>query len=98
MAAEIPARQSQESRSRRPFNGQREAHRPIEIPTTMPPSKRPNPLFEGLPFEKKNKPAPLLPPNTKIQRRPLTHPPVASPYAGASVQKVVYVSRSTPIM
>jgi ribonuclease P/MRP protein subunit POP7 len=64
----------------------------------MPPSKPPNLLSEGLSFEKKNKPAPLLPPNTKIRRRPLTHAPVASPYAGASIQKVVYVSRSTPIM
>jgi ribonuclease P/MRP protein subunit POP7 len=57
-----------------------------------------NTLLGGLKFERKNKPQPRLPPNTKIQRRPLNHPPVAAPYAGASVQKVVYVSRSTPLM
>ena len=52
----------------------------------------------SLTFEKKNKPQPRLPLNTKIQRRPLNHPPVASPYAGSAVQKVVYVSRKTPLM
>jgi ribonuclease P/MRP protein subunit POP7 len=57
-----------------------------------------NPLLGELKFEKKNKPQPRLPPNTTIQRRPLNHAPIASPYAGASVQKVVYVSRSTPLM
>jgi ribonuclease P/MRP protein subunit POP7 len=57
-----------------------------------------NPLLGELKFEKKNRPQPRLPPNTTIQRRPLNHAPVASPYAGASVQKVVYVSRSTPLM
>jgi ribonuclease P/MRP protein subunit POP7 len=57
-----------------------------------------NPLLRELKFEKKNEPQPRLPPNTTIQRRPLNHAPVASPYAGASVQKAVYVSRSTPLM
>ena len=57
-----------------------------------------NPLLGELKFEKKNKPQRRLPPNTTIQRRPLNHAPVASPYAGASVQKVVYVSRATPLM
>jgi ribonuclease P/MRP protein subunit POP7 len=57
-----------------------------------------NPLLGELKFEKKNKPQPRLPPNTIIQRRPLNHAPVASPFAGASVQKVVYVSRATPLM
>lgn len=57
-----------------------------------------NAVLGELKFEKKNKPQPRLPPNTTIQRRPLNHPSVASPYAGASVQKVVYVSRSTPLM
>jgi ribonuclease P/MRP protein subunit POP7 len=57
-----------------------------------------NPLLGELKFEKKNKPQPQLPPNTTIQRRPLNHAPVASPFAGASVQKVVYVSRATPLM
>jgi ribonuclease P/MRP protein subunit POP7 len=57
-----------------------------------------NPLLGELKFEKKNKLQPRLPPNTTIQRRPLNHAPIASPYAGASVQKVVYVSRATPLM
>jgi ribonuclease P/MRP protein subunit POP7 len=57
-----------------------------------------NALLGELKFEKKNKPQPRLPPNTTIQRRPLNHAPIASPYAGPSVQKVVYVSRSTPLM
>lgn len=55
-------------------------------------------LAVDLKFEKKNKPQCLLPPNITIQRRPLNHAPVASPYADASVQKVVYVSSKTPIM
>src|SRR5205823_736687 len=46
----------------------------------------------------KNTPQPRLPPNTTIRPRPLLHPPVASPYAGPSVPKAVYVSRSTPLM
>jgi ribonuclease P/MRP protein subunit POP7 len=54
--------------------------------------------FGELKFEKKNKPQPRLPPNTTIRQRPLLHPPVASPYAGPSVPKAVYVSRSTPLM
>jgi len=57
-----------------------------------------DPLLAGLEFEKKNKPLPRLPPNTTVQRRPLNHPPIAAPYAGASVQKVVYVSSRTPVM
>ena len=57
-----------------------------------------NPLLGELKFEKMNKPQPRLPPNTTVQRRPLNHAPVASPYAGSSVQKAVYVSRSTPLM
>jgi ribonuclease P/MRP protein subunit POP7 len=61
-------------------------------------SKIPSDLLVGISFERKNKPQPRLPPNHGIQKRPITHPPVASPYAGLDVQKVVYVSRSTPIM
>ena len=57
-----------------------------------------DPLLADLKFEKRNKPQPRLPPNTTIQRRPLNHAPVASPHAGASVQKVVYVSSKTPLM
>ncbi|RMZ87756.1 hypothetical protein DV736_g5017, partial [Chaetothyriales sp. CBS 134916] len=33
-----------------------------------------------------------------ISRRPIQHAPIASPFAGAGVQKVVYVSSKTPLM
>jgi ribonuclease P/MRP protein subunit POP7 len=65
---------------------------------SMAKTKSTSAVLAELKFEKKNKPQPRLPPNTTIQRRPLNHGPIASPYAGASVQKVVYVSRSTPLM
>lgn len=52
----------------------------------------------SLKFQKQNKNLPRVPANFQIQRRPLLHPPVASPYAGKDVQKVVYVSRKTPVM
>ncbi len=55
-------------------------------------------LLADLNFERKNKAQPRLPPNHKIQKRPITHPPIAAPYAGPDVQKVVYVSKHTPIM
>jgi ribonuclease P/MRP protein subunit POP7 len=61
-------------------------------------SKPPSALLADITFDRKNKPQPRLPPNHKIQKRPITHPPIASPYAGPDVQKVVYVSRTTPIM
>jgi ribonuclease P/MRP protein subunit POP7 len=51
-----------------------------------------------LKFEKKNRSMAKLPPNLIVERRPLVHAPIASPFAGAGVQKVVYVSRNTPIM
>ena len=54
--------------------------------------------LKALNHEKKNQSMKKLPPNTTIQRRPLHHAPVASPHAGAHVQKVVYVSRGTPVM
>ena len=52
----------------------------------------------ALKHEKKNHSLRRLPPNATIQRRPLNHPPVADPHAGAQVPKVVYVSTRTPIM
>jgi ribonuclease P/MRP protein subunit POP7 len=61
-------------------------------------SKTPSNLLADIKFERKNKPQPRLPPNHNIQKRPITHPPVAAPYAGPAVQKVVYVSQHTPIM
>lgn len=36
--------------------------------------------------------------DARVQKRPIPHPPVASPYAGSSVPKVVYVSTKTPFM
>ncbi|KAK2734266.1 hypothetical protein FQN57_001727 [Myotisia sp. PD_48] len=49
-------------------------------------------------FQKKNKGILKLPKNARIEKRPISHPPVASPYAGAGVQKVVYVSTKSPFM
>ncbi|KAK4555236.1 hypothetical protein LTR86_007532 [Recurvomyces mirabilis] len=39
-----------------------------------------------------------LPTNAKVHKRPLLHPAIPSPYAGASQQKVVYVSARTPFI
>lgn len=36
--------------------------------------------------------------DARIEKRPIPHPPAASPYAGANVPKVVYVSTKTPFM
>lgn len=55
-------------------------------------------LLADVKFERKNKPQPRLPPDHTIQKRPITHAPIAAPYAGPEVQKVVYVSKQTPIM
>ena len=45
-----------------------------------------------------NKQLPRLPASATITRRPINHAPVASPFAGSNVQKVVYVSRKTPVI
>jgi len=45
-----------------------------------------------------NKSLPKLPANTTIMRRPMIHAPIVHPSAGSKVQKVVYVSRRTPVM
>ncbi|OQE15532.1 hypothetical protein PENFLA_c031G10691 [Penicillium flavigenum] len=55
-------------------------------------------LEKKLKFEKKNKDLIRLPKHAKVEKRPIPHAPVASPYAGASVPKIVYVSKSTPFM
>ena len=34
----------------------------------------------------------------KVEKRPLLRPPIASPYAGAEAQKIVYVSTKMPFM
>lgn len=36
--------------------------------------------------------------DARIEKRPIPHPPAASPYAGSQVAKVVYVSTKTPFM
>ncbi|KAK4888057.1 hypothetical protein LTR27_012995 [Elasticomyces elasticus] len=41
---------------------------------------------------------PKLPQNASVTKRPLQRPAIASPYAGASQPKVVYVSARTPFM
>lgn len=37
-------------------------------------------------------------PDARIQKRPIPHAPVASPYAGSSIPKIVYISTKTPFM
>ncbi|KAK2808985.1 hypothetical protein FQN50_004259 [Emmonsiellopsis sp. PD_5] len=51
-----------------------------------------------LKFERKNNKVPKIPSNARIQKRPIPHPPTASPYAGAKVPKIVYLSTKTPFM
>ncbi|MCJ1467909.1 hypothetical protein MMC07_006534 [Pseudocyphellaria aurata] len=38
------------------------------------------------------------PKNSRIQKRPMIHPPISSPYAGADHPKVVYISSKTPFV
>ncbi|KAJ5684272.1 uncharacterized protein N7477_000617 [Penicillium maclennaniae] len=56
------------------------------------------PLERNLHFEKKNQGLIKLPRYAKVEKRPVPHAPVASPYAGPSVPKIVYVSSKTPFM
>ncbi|KAJ5920827.1 hypothetical protein N7466_009153 [Penicillium verhagenii] len=56
------------------------------------------PLERKLQFEKKNTDLVKLPKYAKVEKRPIPHAPVASPYAGTSVPKFVYVSTGTPFM
>ncbi|OJD15010.1 hypothetical protein AJ78_04695 [Emergomyces pasteurianus Ep9510] len=58
---------------------------------------KPN-LYPELKFEKKNKRMKRVPSYARIQKRPIPHPPSASPYAGAKMPKIVYVSINTPFM
>lgn len=48
--------------------------------------------------EKMNRQMLRLPPNATVSKRPIIHPEVASPYAGASVHKAVYISSKSPFM
>ncbi|KAI9929254.1 hypothetical protein ASPWEDRAFT_24906 [Aspergillus wentii DTO 134E9] len=56
------------------------------------------PLAQDLQFEKKNQDMLKLPKHARIQKRPIPHAAIASPYAGPSVPKTVYVSTKTPFM
>ncbi|WEW60523.1 AlbA family DNA/RNA-binding protein [Emydomyces testavorans] len=49
-------------------------------------------------FERKNRKLQRLPKYARVEKRPIPHPPVASPYAGSKVAKIVYVSTKTPFM
>ena len=85
------------STSHQPLSPSRQDnHRPKKAGSEA--SKISSTLLADVNFERRNKPQPRLPPNHKIQKRPISHPPIAAPYAGPDVQKVVYVSRTTPIM
>ncbi|KAH8692955.1 Rpp20 subunit of nuclear RNase MRP and P-domain-containing protein [Talaromyces proteolyticus] len=52
----------------------------------------------NLSFEKKNTNLISIPHNYRVQKRPIPHAPVASPYAGTDVPKIVYVGSKTPFM
>ncbi|KAL3442086.1 Rpp20 subunit of nuclear RNase MRP and P-domain-containing protein [Aspergillus insuetus] len=54
--------------------------------------------MSSLNFERKNQDMVKLPKSAKVHKRPIPHPETASPYAGASVPKTVYISSSTPYM
>lgn len=41
---------------------------------------------------------PQRPKNWRVQKRPILHPPISSPYAGADHPKVVYISAKTPFI
>ncbi|KAE9372758.1 hypothetical protein N431DRAFT_466995 [Stipitochalara longipes BDJ] len=62
--------------------------------TPQPPSSKPASSITK-PTHKK---LPRLPPTQKIQKRPLLHPPIAAPRTGASTEKVIYVSASSPFI
>jgi ribonuclease P/MRP protein subunit POP7 len=53
---------------------------------------------KNLPFKKQNTNLVHIPRNYRIQKRPIPHAPIASPYAGNKVAKLVYVSSKTPFM
>ncbi|KAK3172541.1 hypothetical protein OEA41_005863 [Lepraria neglecta] len=40
----------------------------------------------------------LFGPNTRIQKRPILHPSIPSPYTSASQQKILYISPRTPFI
>ncbi|KAI9870492.1 MAG: hypothetical protein M1830_004163 [Pleopsidium flavum] len=46
----------------------------------------------------KPKKLPRLPDHARIQKRAILHRPIASPYAGAPVPKIIYISTRTPFI
>ncbi|KAL3468544.1 Rpp20 subunit of nuclear RNase MRP and P-domain-containing protein [Aspergillus heterothallicus] len=54
--------------------------------------------MSALKFERKNKDMVKVPKSARIHKRPIPHPATASPYAGPSAPKTVYISSSTPYM
>ncbi|KAI9041158.1 ribonuclease P subunit p20 family protein [Aspergillus affinis] len=69
-------------------------------PPKMGTPKQPNPQSKthSLTFEKKNQDMIKLPKYARVQKRPIPHAPIASPYAGSNVPKTVYVSTKSPFM
>ncbi|KAN0110915.1 Rpp20 subunit of nuclear RNase MRP and P domain containing protein [Hyaloscypha variabilis] len=63
--------------------------------TPQPPLSKPDPSATKKTTHKK---LPRLPPTQKIRKRPLLHPPIAAPRTGASTEKVIYVSSSSPFI
>ncbi|KAL4872400.1 Rpp20 subunit of nuclear RNase MRP and P-domain-containing protein [Aspergillus spectabilis] len=64
----------------------------------MPQLNAPKPSKPDLHFERKNHDMVKLPKYAQIQKRPIPHPPISSPYAGPSIPKSIYISTSTPYM
>lgn len=77
-------------------NSQAPAH--ITSRTSNTPSSITTTSNEQLIFEKKNTDLLHIPRNYRVQKRPIPRAPVASPYAGSHVPKIVYISSKTPFM
>lgn len=63
-----------------------------------PHPSQPHRVTKPAQHQPKHKKLPKLPPTAKVHKRPLHHPAIPSPYAGASQQKVIYVSARTPFL
>ncbi|OJJ03337.1 hypothetical protein ASPVEDRAFT_134369 [Aspergillus versicolor CBS 583.65] len=64
----------------------------------MPSSNKTPSQSADLQFERKNHDMVKLPKYARIHKRPIPHAPVASPYAGPSTPKIIYISSTTPYM
>ncbi|KAK1147425.1 hypothetical protein N8T08_001507 [Aspergillus melleus] len=70
-----------------------------QTPKTAPPKQqKPQSKTHSLTFEKKNQDMIKLPKYARVQKRPIPHAPIASPYAGSNIPKTVYVSTKSPFM